>query len=240
MATDTPQKPLRRDAARNRARILAAAGELFSERGLGVTLNDVAHHAGVGVGTVYRHFPDKTELIETLFQERVEEMVALGEAALADPDPWHGLVTSMHRVLELEASDRGLHELVSDVPEGVRRVTHVRTRMLPIGTELIRRAQAAGAVRADVDSTDLAIAQLMLGAVLDASLGVAPELWRRTLDLVLRGFATHPEALGPLSDRPLDPKQLDMVMSRQAARRPQPRRTQGPSSSASSAASTRS
>src|SRR6058998_191476 len=62
--------PLRKDAERNRQRILDAARELFAERGLGVTLNDVAHHAGVGVGTVYRRFPDKEVLIDTLFQEQ--------------------------------------------------------------------------------------------------------------------------------------------------------------------------
>src|SRR5579875_1512745 len=79
-------KPLRKDAERNRRRILDAARELFAERGLGVTLNDVAHHAGVGVGTVYRRFPDKTVLIESLFEERLEEIAERLRTAVADPD----------------------------------------------------------------------------------------------------------------------------------------------------------
>ena len=213
MAIETSGKPLRRDAARNRERILAAAGDLFAQRGLGATLNDVAHHAGVGVGTVYRHFPNKSELIETLFRERVDEMVSIGEAGLADPDPWHGLITSMRLAMELQASDRGLHELVNEVPESLERVVHVRSRMLPIATELVRRAQDTGAVRPDVDPTDVVIAQLMVGAVLDASRGTSPELWRRYFDLLLRGLAAHPEQLGPLGSPPLAEPQLDAVMS---------------------------
>ena len=211
--TATTAKPLRRDAARNRARILEAAGELFAQRGLGATLNDIAHHAGVGVGTVYRHFPDKTELIETLFLERVDELVAIGEAGLADPDPWHGLVSMLRRTLELQAADRGLHDLVHDSPAGMERLIHIRSRMLPIGTELVRRAQAAGALRVDVLDTDLVITQLMIGDVLNASRDVSPDLWRRFLEMVLRGLSTHPDSLGPLTSPPLEPEQVDKVLS---------------------------
>jgi AcrR family transcriptional regulator len=211
--TETSDKPMRKDAARNRTRILTAAGELFARRGLGATLNDIAHHAGVGVGTVYRHFPDKAELVETLFHERVDEMVAIGEAGLADPDPWNGLVTVLQATLELQAADRGLHELANDHPAGMQRIVHVRSRMLPIGRELVRRAQAAGSLRADVMDTDLVITQLMVGAVLDATRDVSPDLWRRFLEMVLRGLSTHPDELGPLTAQALEPEQVDKVMS---------------------------
>ena len=79
----------------------AAAGELFAERGLSVTLDDIARHAGVGVGTVYRRFPDKELLIDALFEERLEAMCAIAEEALADPDPWDGLVQFFERGCEL-------------------------------------------------------------------------------------------------------------------------------------------
>lgn len=212
-------RPLRKDAARNRARILEAAGELFAQRGLGTTLNDVAHHAGVGVGTVYRHFPDKTELIETLFQTRVDEMVAIAQQGLADPDSWRGLVTTLTRVLELQARDRALGEIALEAPESVERVTRVRARMLPIGAELVRRAQAAGTVRADIDPTDLALTQLMVGTVVDASRDVAPDVWRRYLGIMLRGIATRPDELGPLDRPPLTPDGVDAVMANKRARR---------------------
>ncbi len=100
----TAERPLRRDAERNRQRILQAARELFTERGLSVTLNDIAHHAGCGVGTVYRRFPDKDLMIDALFEERIDEMVELANDGLANPDPWDGLVGFLERSLDAQAS----------------------------------------------------------------------------------------------------------------------------------------
>jgi AcrR family transcriptional regulator len=88
----TPCRPLRRDAERNRQKILSAAAEVIAERGLDATLDDVARQAGVGVGTVYRRFPGKEALAEALFDERLGTLAAIAEHALADPDPWAGLV----------------------------------------------------------------------------------------------------------------------------------------------------
>ena len=80
-------RPLRRDAERNRQRILAAAAEVFNERGLDVSLDEIARHAGVGVGTVYRRFSTKEELVEALFMERLGAVAAIAEQALKAPDP---------------------------------------------------------------------------------------------------------------------------------------------------------
>src|SRR5436305_10369575 len=99
-------RPLRRDAERNRQRILRAAAEVFTTRGLQVSLDDVAQHAGVGVGTVYRRFPDKESLVEALFEERIQAMVALAEKALAEPDSWTGLVTFLESACAELATDR--------------------------------------------------------------------------------------------------------------------------------------
>src|ERR671921_857965 len=101
-------RSLRKDAARNRERLLAAAAELFAERGLNVTLNDIAHRAGVGVGTAYRRFANKDEVIDALFEQRLEGVIAVAEDALRDPDPWRGLVTFLARSLEMQFGDRGL------------------------------------------------------------------------------------------------------------------------------------
>src|SRR5262249_48688928 len=84
-------RPRRVDAGRTRQRILRAAAEVFTERGLQATLDDVAERAGVGVGTVYRRFPDKEALVEALFTERLDTLVGFAERALAEPDPWVGL-----------------------------------------------------------------------------------------------------------------------------------------------------
>ena len=87
------ERPLRADAARNRQLIIDAARELFAEEGIDVTLDDVARRAGVGVGTVYRRFASKEELIDGVFQQNFADMAAAADASLANPDPWDGLVT---------------------------------------------------------------------------------------------------------------------------------------------------
>src|SRR5215472_9190023 len=101
-------RPLRRDAERNRQRILRAAAEVFTTRGLQASLDDVARHAGVGVGTVYRRGPDKESLAEALFEARIEAMGALAETALAEPAPWTALLSFLERAYPPLATDRGL------------------------------------------------------------------------------------------------------------------------------------
>src|SRR3954471_13315487 len=100
------QTPLRKDAARNRERLLTAASELFAERGLHVTLNDIAHRAGVGVGTAYRRFANKDELIDALFEKRLHDVIAVAEEALAFTDAWIGLVSFLERSLHMQFGDR--------------------------------------------------------------------------------------------------------------------------------------
>src|SRR5262249_52747464 len=143
-------KPLRRDAERNRQRILAAARELFAEHGLEVTLDDIARAAGVGVGTVYRRFPDKDQLIEALFEERIDEVHAAAEAALEIADPWEAYVTFLTRALELQASDRGLKEVLLGSSYGRDRIERARAKIQPVVVTLLRRAQEAGAIRDDL------------------------------------------------------------------------------------------
>ena len=170
-ATADGEPRLRRDAERNRRRILAAAAEAFAEGGLAVTMDEIARRAGVGVGTVYRRFPDKELLIEALFEQRIDELVVLAEAAREDPDPWHGLVHFLETALAL---------------------------------------QAAGELRPDVAGPDLALVQLMLGAVVDQTRDVAPDAWRRFLAIVLDGLRT-PDP-GPLPVRALSPDELQRAI----------------------------
>jgi AcrR family transcriptional regulator len=206
------ERPLRKDAERNRQRILEAARELFTQRGLGVTLNDIAHHAGCGVGTVYRRFPDKQQLIDALFEERIAEMLELAEQALADPDPWNGLTGFMEGALAAQARDMGLKELLLSSDAGRARVTAVRKRLLPIGEQLVKRAQEAGALRADISDQDMPVIQIMLGTVIDAGRDLEPNLWRRYLALVLRGLRADPTPAEPLPVGPLTEAQLERAM----------------------------
>ena len=180
-------KPLRADAERNRQRLLEAAGELFAERGTGVGLDEIAHHAGVGVGTAYRRFPCKGDLIEAMFEERIAGLVAAAELGLAEEDPWTGLVTWMTAAVELHATDLSLKEMVFGAVGGEDRVAGVRARIQPLVTEIVRRAQASGQLRADVEVTDLPMLQFTIAGISQFD---APglELWRRVLAIVLEGL----------------------------------------------------
>jgi AcrR family transcriptional regulator len=213
LTEDDPDKPLRADAQRNRQRILDAARELFAQRGLGVTLNEIAHHAGVGVGTVYRRFPDKEQLIDSLFEQRLDDLADLMEAAVQDPDPWHGLRRFMTRALELQASDRAFKEIALGSEDTAQRGAQMRARMLPMATKLVRRAQEAGQLRADLAPQDLPIMQLVLGTVIDTARDIEPELWRRYLELFLQGIRADPGPPPPLPLPSLTPDQVADVMA---------------------------
>jgi AcrR family transcriptional regulator len=205
-------RPLRKDAERNRLRVLQAAAEVFTERGLNATLDDVADHAGVGVGTVYRRFPDKEALIEALFTERFDALVGFAEQALAEPDPWAGLVSFLERTAAVIARDRGLRQILMFATYGHDRVDQARARMLPVVTAMVERAQRAGAVRADLRPTDMPLIEFMLGAASEYAAGVRPELWRRYLALMLD--ALRPERAGTteLPEPALAPGELVQVM----------------------------
>ena len=154
-------RPLRRDAQRNRQRILRAAAEVFGERGLDATLDDVAHRAGVGVGTVYRRFPDKESLVGELFQDRIDAMVAVAEEACAADDPW-AAVSYLERMGETMAGDLGLRQMLLFATYGRDRFAYARERMRPVVARLIARAQAAGTVREDLSATDVPMIVCML------------------------------------------------------------------------------
>ena len=208
-ATD---RPLRADAERNRERILSAAAEVFAERGLDVSMDDVAAAAGVGVGTVYRRFPDKEVLIDTLFQEHLDEWARIYEEGLDDPDPWHAVVSTHERALELWANNRGLKEILLGSPQASERATKQRMQLHPLAAKLIERAQAAGEIRADATTQDYGVVLMMVGAVMDAAEGVSPELWRRYLRIALQGLRPEGTPLDPLLVPAVEPEQMEQLL----------------------------
>jgi AcrR family transcriptional regulator len=194
-------RPLRADAERNRARILAAAAEVFADRGLDASLDDIAAHAGVGVGTVYRRFPDKDTLIDALFEDKIDRVVALADEALEIEDPWEGLTTFMRGMCRMQAGDRGFKEALLAQDRGRERVAGARQRIAPRAMELLARAQAAGAVRADLGPFDLPMLNLCVGLIADRTRDVAPDYWERVLTIVLDGISAH----GPATPMPVEP-----------------------------------
>src|SRR3978361_2153543 len=141
---------LRIDAEENRELLLSAARSLFSERGLDVPMREVARHAGVGPATLYRRFPTKQDLIIAAFEDELRECGSIVAAACADPDPWKGLCAFLLRIGELNARNQGFTDaFMSSFPEAIDFTSH-RAGMLASLSELCRRAQEAGALRADV------------------------------------------------------------------------------------------
>jgi AcrR family transcriptional regulator len=195
---DAGARPLRRDAEANRHRLLQAAAELFAERGLQVTLNDIARHAGVGVGTAYRRFANKEEVIDALFEQRLGEVAAIGERALAEPDPWQGLVTYLEQILQLQLRDRGLTGIINHPSLSQYRLAEARERIGPVLDLLIEHADQAGRLRDGLAGTDIVFLQLALDAVMDATRSVTPELYRRYLAIFLDGIRARPGDPGPL------------------------------------------
>lgn len=209
MASTSPpasDRPLRRDAERNRLRILQAAREVFADRGFDATLDKIAAHAGVGVGTVYRRFPDKDALIDALFEERIGEVAAVGQRALSASDPWEGLVDFLQQASAMRAGDRGLRQAL--LSRGAHKTERAREKLIPIVTELVARAQRAGALRADLDPLDLPLIDMMVSAVADLTREVSPELWQRALTIIIDGLATTRQTPTPLPGKPLHRDQL--------------------------------
>jgi AcrR family transcriptional regulator len=208
MTRNTPRtattRPLRRDAERNRQRIIAAARQLFRERGFETTLDDVAHHAGLGVGTVYRRFPNKEHLIEAMFAERLDDVGELARQALHKPDAWEGLVGFLWQAAELVAEDRGLHDALVSSAFGHDEVAQARDRLIPLATEMVARAKEAGQLRSDFESSDIPVLFKMLGAVADYTHQVAPALWRRYFALLLDSLRATPQPPSPLPMPALD------------------------------------
>jgi AcrR family transcriptional regulator len=214
--TDPPEnaghRPLRADAERNRQRILRAAAEVFTARGLQASLDDVARQAGVGVGTVYRRFPDKEALAEALFEERIGIIVGLAEEALAHPDSWEGLVTFLRKAGELLASDRGLREILMFARHGKDRVDRGRTRMQPVVTALVERAQRDGNVRGDLAPTDFPFIELMLSAAAEYAADVRPGIWLRYFTLIVDGLRPSRDGVTPFPVPALEPAEMVQVM----------------------------
>jgi AcrR family transcriptional regulator len=205
-------RPLRSDAERNRQRILRAASEVFTARGLQASLDDVARHAGVGVGTVYRRFPDKESLAEALFEERMEALVGLAEKALTEPDSWEGLVSFLRNACELLATDRGLREILMYATYGRDRVERGKARMQPVVTRLVERAQQDGKLRADLRPTDVLFIEFMLTSAAGYAEQVRPEIWHRYLALITDALRPARDGTTPLPVPALVPDEMLAVM----------------------------
>jgi AcrR family transcriptional regulator len=193
------ERPLRRDARRNRERIRKAASELFAERGVGVTLDDVAERAGVGVGvgTVYLRFPNKDALLDELFEEHIAQLVTRAQESLANPDSCKALIDFLEHLLAGFAANRALEHLVLHPDRGQQRLARARARLEEPVRTLVDRAKADGRLRADFEAADIRMIPTMLAAVLDDTQATSQDVWRRYFVIIVDGLASKRSAPTP-------------------------------------------
>ena len=184
MTTPAMRRPQRADARRNFDALLVAARDAFAENGTEASLEDIARRAGVGIGTLYRNFPTRQSLFESVYVGEVEQLCQAAEDAAALP-PWEALVTWLHRFVDYAATKRAIHEALNRDSEMFRTC---RVAMYEAGEPLLERAQKAGVVRGDASFDDL----LRLVTGITSAGFVDDEQRARVLAFALDGIRTRP------------------------------------------------
>ena len=215
MQTPQRSRPRRSDAQRNHELIVTAARAVLAESGADARVEEIAHRAGVGVGTVYRHFPDKDALIDAVLDDAFDEIISLAEAALEEGEAWTGFAGFLERTIALQATNSGLRGIAAGSERGRERAASMRTRLRPLVRRIVERAQAEGGLRPDFAPEDVPLVFWGAGRVIDLATPVAPEIWQRFLALLLDGLRTG--AATPLPTPPLTRGQLDQVTARRVS-----------------------
>ena len=201
--------PLRRDAERNRERIIAAARAAFAADGIEISMASVARAAGVGIATLFRRFPTREDLIDAVFADTMNAYVDAVTEALDDPDPWHGFTAYVHAVCAMQAANRGFAEVLTMTFPAAIELEDQRRRAYLGFLELIDRAKATGRLRPDFTPQDLVILLMANAGVVAATTAVAPPAWQRLVGYMLQAFAApQPATLPP----PPDPDTLARAM----------------------------
>ena len=181
------ERTLRADAQRNRRRIVDAARIGFARDGLDAQVEEIARRAHVGVGTVYRHFPTKDDLVEALAADRFERLAELAREALEVEDPWEGFCEFMRRSADLQAGDRALSEVMGSRPE-VMGAAAAGAGLPELVEQLTERAKRAGALRPDAAWQDVPGLMCGLGRVTTKGVGAYQTSWERLLTIFLDGL----------------------------------------------------
>ncbi|MFC6021268.1 TetR/AcrR family transcriptional regulator [Plantactinospora solaniradicis] len=212
-----PQRAERSDSLRNREKLVATARTLFATEGLGAPMDKIATGAGVGPGTLYRHFPSRLKLWEAVLEEPLRAQLELVERAVANPDRWAGAAGYIMETCALEAERGGYLNLMTVRFDGAPRLLAIREQIQRRIEELFGQAREAGAVRADFTVEDLIFITLSNSRVAEVTRAVAPGAWRRNAELFLDSI--RPERAHPLSQPPMKPSQVASSMMRPALRR---------------------
>jgi AcrR family transcriptional regulator len=191
MTNETAEKrqprPQRADARRNREKVLAASRRQFARCGLEAQIDEIARDAGVGVGTVYRHFPTKEDLLQALADARFQGLAEAGREALEVEDPWDGFVQFLTYGARVMVEDRALSEAMDQRPELCGSAAD-RVNMLAITGEVVARAKASGQLREDIVAEDIPSLIMGLGRSARATDGRPNMPWHKHLSIILAGL----------------------------------------------------
>ena len=202
-------RSLRRDALANRDRILAAAPEVFADLGADAPMEAVARRAGVGVGTLYRRFPTRESLVEALFEQAIGELISRAGQAADEADSAAAFTGFLEAMMRTPMANIVVRELMvgsGSLEARDARGARLLGELLPAVGRLVARAQEDGVIRKDFSPADVPPLLLALAAIASEARPIAPELWRRFMQLFLDGL--RPEAATPLAHPPLTPEQL--------------------------------
>jgi len=195
-------RPLRADAARNRARVLDAARTAFAEAGLDVGVEEIARRAGVGKGTLYRRFPTKEALVRAIFEDILGELEHIVASTETEPDPWTAFTTYLTATARLQASNQGFYDVVAQRLGAAALTDEQRQRVMSATARMLQRAQQANVVRADLVPEDVQLLLRMVGATTRPAMDGSPmdDHWPRYLGLLLD--ALRPDSATPLPAEP--------------------------------------
>jgi len=205
-------RALRSDRLRNHESLLAAARAVFAEHGLNASLQQVARTAGVAIGTLYRHFPTRDDLLVAVFADKLGTLVHTGEHALELEDPWEGFVLFLETLCALQAEDLGFNELASMDRPASGQAAEVRERIHTLWQRLLTRAQHSGSVRPDLVLGDMFVLLWSHSRIIEATYGVAPHAWRRQLHLILDAYRA--ERAHALPEPPLTQDEMRLATAR--------------------------
>ena len=181
------ERVLRADARRNREAVIAAAKKLFADQGLDAQMPDVAKAAKVGVGTVYRHFPTKDDLIAALAAERFERLAEKAREGIQAEDAWQGLCDFIRFSAQIQADDRGLCEVMGSRPE-VMNESAFAVGLDDLCGKLVKRAQRSGDLRKDLEWEDIPMIVCGVGRITQVEGGPGIGRWPRLVEVILDGL----------------------------------------------------
>jgi AcrR family transcriptional regulator len=211
-AASRTRRPRRRDAQERYDRILATAQREFAARGVDASLEGIAREAGVAIGTLYRHFPTRLDLLLAALEPRLAELLDESERVMAIDDPWTAFASYLENLFRLQAGDRGFNDFLSRRFPGSAETERLHDQICEHIDEVLIRAQDAGIVRPDISRGDIVTLIWSNGRMIDATSVTAPNAWRRQLALMLDAYRA-PRA-HPLPEPPLTDEQLYDAMVR--------------------------